>query len=107
MFVYVMRSKKNTDGPIKIGKAKDPAKRLKILQTGNHEKLAIIHLVKCKSDMNASAIEREFHRKLSRMKINGEWFKSHAIGEFRRLMGEMQFQDRRRYPPAIKGCWTL
>ena len=107
MFVYVMRSKKNTEGPIKIGKAKDPVKRLKILQTGNPEKLAIIHLVKCKSDMNASFMEREFHRKLGRMKLNGEWFKPHAIARFREIMSEVRFQHRRRIAPAIKGCWTL
>lgn len=107
MFIYVIRDKKSCNSPIKIGKARYPEKRLKILQTGYPEKLYIVHLVKCKSDCNALDIEWMIHKKLRRYKINGEWFTCEALGQFKAIMNAMDVMSRRHINPALKGCWTI
>jgi len=107
MYIYVLRKKANSNAPIKIGKAKDPVKRLKGLQTGNPEKLRIIHLVKCRSEMHSRSIEQELHSRLKKYKMTGEWYKSGALGKFREILDSMNYFDRKRYEPATKGCWTL
>lgn len=107
MFVYVLRKKNDSDAPFKIGKAKDPVSRLKKLQTGNPEKLRVIHLVKCRSEMHSRAIESELHARLKKYKMTGEWYKPCALGKFREIMDSMNYFDRKRYEPATKGCWTL
>jgi len=107
MYVYVLRHRKDCNAPIKIGKAKDPSKRIKTLQTGSAEKLTIIHLVKCRSEMHSRAIESELHARLKRFKKTGEWYKADALPKFRKIMDSMIYLTKKRIEPAIKGCWTL
>jgi hypothetical protein len=58
------------DGPIKIGLAVSVKKRLKQLQTGNHNRLKIVGIVRnCKPELETSV-----HRELHNFRINGEWF---------------------------------
>lgn len=59
---------------IKIGKAKNPADRIKSLQTGNPNKLSVYRSVHCGSDELMSTTETFLHRSLRDKNINGEWF---------------------------------
>lgn len=56
-------------GPIKIGIAVDPAKRLKSLQTGHHERLGI--LATCPG---GSELEKRYHARFADRRLAGEWF---------------------------------
>ena len=68
-YVYVIQAGKN--GPIKIGAATDPRRRLEQLQTGSADRL---HLVKVFD--GGTELERELHRRLSKYRLHGEWFES-------------------------------
>lgn len=57
------------DGPIKIGKAVDPEKRLQTLQTGTHEMLRLLAVIPGDRDR-----ETEIHRRLLAHRYRGEWF---------------------------------
>jgi hypothetical protein len=64
--VYFIASE---SGPIKIGKARSPKKRLKSLQTGHHEKLQI--LAWC---WGGEEVEKAYHKRFDDRRLNGEWF---------------------------------
>lgn len=55
------------DGPIKIGKADNPEKRLAELQTGSPESLRLIG--KLQGDH-----ERDLHNRFHKLHLRGEWF---------------------------------
>lgn len=55
-------------GPVKIGSAWEPEKRLGSLQTGNPEALRIIGLM-------YDQPERFFHEKFAHLRLRGEWFR--------------------------------
>jgi predicted GIY-YIG superfamily endonuclease len=55
----------------KIGISKNPETRVKTLQTGNDNKLKIIHKVECEY---FNDVETALHNKYKIFKINGEWF---------------------------------
>jgi hypothetical protein len=56
-------------GPIKIGKARSPKKRLRSLQTGYHEKLSI--LAWC---WGGEDVEKTYHKRFADRRLSGEWF---------------------------------
>lgn len=58
-------------GPVKIGKAKDPARRLKELQTSHYDRLRILATIE-------GDCERELHRQLKQHRMTGEWFAPHS-----------------------------
>lgn len=65
-----------TDGEfIKIGKANNVTKRMKILQTASPRVLKIQRVIKCKDEREAYELEHFFHSLLNEWKVNGEWFK--------------------------------
>jgi hypothetical protein len=64
--VYFIASEK---GPIKIGKARSPKKRLRTLQTGYHEKLEI--LAWC---WGGEDTEKAYHKRFAAHRLSGEWF---------------------------------
>jgi hypothetical protein len=81
-----MRRKKNDDlyfiqsaktGMIKIGRSKNPEKRLKQLQTGSPNKLKLIASFK-----EEGWRESELHEHLREWKVrsNGEWFTYDCVG---------------------------
>ena len=102
MYIYVI-GKDKRDSPVKIGTSTNPQGRLKVLQTANHEKLHIKHLVECKSVANASAMEREIHRKLDQYRVNGEWFSVEGLGRFRKICGSLELKLPR--PTYCKGAY--
>ena len=72
-------------GPIKIGMAADPVKRLTALQTGHHERLSILAICD-----GGRVQEMAYHRKYARHRLSGEWFTRHPdiLAEIARLTGE-------------------
>lgn len=66
-FVYFIQAGYN--GPIKIGVARDPAKRLCGLQVANAERLSLLGVLP-----GGFALEKALHAKLSADRIYGEWF---------------------------------
>lgn len=67
MSVYFIRA--GEDGPVKIGVAKDAAKRLAALQTASHVPLKIIRLVRGGRDVEAA-----LHVQFAHLRQHGEWF---------------------------------
>jgi hypothetical protein len=55
-------------GKIKIGKAKNPLKRLHDLQVGNGDKLSLLVVI-------AGDEEAELHARFKRLRTIGEWFR--------------------------------
>ncbi len=58
---------------VKIGLAKDPKKRLRQLQTGNPQRLTLMHWEEV-PEKQARAIERAFHAAFAPWRLHGEWF---------------------------------
>ena len=56
-------------GPIKIGLAKDPEKRVTALQVSSPYALRLIY-----ATPGGANTEREIHREYNRYRIRGEWF---------------------------------
>lgn len=60
---------------VKIGLAKNPAKRLEALQTGFPGTLTLKCVMWCgNSPLLAANVERRFHRCFDRHRLTGEWF---------------------------------
>lgn len=66
-WVYFIQA--GDDGPIKIGKAKDVAVRLRALQTGSVVSLSLLHAIP-----PGGPTERAMHRRFERHRGRGEWF---------------------------------
>lgn len=67
--VYLIAA--NEAGPCKIGVAGKPDARLRDLQTGNAQKLALHGSFPCE---DAEALERAVHARLAPANMTGEWF---------------------------------
>ena len=72
-YLYFIQSDKT--GMIKIGRSKNPNKRLKQLQTGNANKLKLIA-----SFEGMGWREKLIHEKLDRWSEEGEWFNCSCVG---------------------------
>ena len=70
-------------GSVKIGVAKNPEARLKILQTGNHGELHLIAKLPFKSRPEAYTMEKELHKRFEKFKLTGEWFRKRILKEFK------------------------
>lgn len=66
-YVYFIQS--GDDGPIKIGKARNPEYRLAHFQTGNPEKLHLLGTIPA-----APSLEGKLHGMVEQYRIRGEWF---------------------------------
>lgn len=66
-FVYFVQA--GDHGPVKIGKAKDPEKRIATLQTGSHVELKLRDVVP-----GDSTVETMMHHRFAAARIRGEWF---------------------------------
>lgn len=68
---------------VKIGVANKPMKRLKTFQTGNHEELILLRVIKLPSRDSAFKLESALHKKFKKYHIRGEWFRlSESLLEF-------------------------
>ena len=63
----------SSNGMIKYGYSKDPASRLRSLQTGSSDELVLLESV-CVGDRDVRACERELHREFAVYRTRGEWF---------------------------------
>lgn len=70
-YVYVIG--KETEGPIKIGFSANPAKRLKQLQTAQHEELRLFYFQSVPKDI-VKMMEQAIHATNRHKKVKGEWF---------------------------------
>lgn len=66
-FVYFVQM--GADGPIKIGRARNPLSRLGELQTSNPHALRILLVIK------GGDKEKSFHEMFAASRMNGEWFR--------------------------------
>ena len=82
--LYIIQS--DISGAIKIGRSKNPEKRLKQLQTGSPYKLQLLTVAKEKGDR-----EKPLHRKFKPYKqaCKGEWFDFDCVGSFPIWLHEM------------------
>ena len=62
---------------IKIGRAKNPLKRLAALQVGNGNRLELVGVLDCKSPAHALEEEKKAHKRFSENHVRGEWFRYH------------------------------
>ncbi|MCJ2080159.1 GIY-YIG nuclease family protein [Methylobacterium sp. J-090] len=69
--VYVIQAE---GGPVKIGVAVDPAKRLRVLRTGTPFPLRLAHVEMIDASIHAIAVERAAHTLLAAAHAHGEWF---------------------------------
>lgn len=73
-FVYFIL---NSDSQaIKIGRAKDLAKRMKALQTSSPAKLTLVKSIQVDGAKAAHELERSLHQKFWEIRVAGEWFKA-------------------------------
>lgn len=81
---YVYFIQLDNAGPIKIGRAKNPIKRLKGLQTAAHKQLRLLAVIP-----GNSTTEKELHREFRDLRIGGEWFRAESIllAKIRELLG--------------------
>ncbi len=70
-FVYFIA---NTTGLVKIGLSDNPSKRLYELQTGTHDRLRFIRLLRCKDRNAAFQVEKALHLWFSDSHVQNEWF---------------------------------
>ena len=68
-YVYLISDLNNYT--YKIGISKNPENRIKSLQTGNDNKLKIVHKILCE---NFNDVELALHNKYQFLRVNGEWF---------------------------------
>ena len=82
--LYIIQS--DVTGAIKIGRSKNPKKRLQQLQTGSPYKLKILTIVKGRGDL-----EKLLHERLKPYKqsCKGEWFDFNCTGSLPDWISEM------------------
>jgi len=69
LYLYLIKEEGSSN--YKIGISKDPETRLKQLQTGNSNRLALVYTTKAE---NRYKEERKIHKILEAYKLHGEWF---------------------------------
>ena len=72
-FLYFIQS--SNKGEIKIGRSKNPEKRLRNLQTGNPNKLRIVASLE-----GLGWREKDLHDQLKKWRGSGEWFDYQCVG---------------------------
>lgn len=68
-FVYFIQAEGG--GPVKIGWAKRPKKRLSSIQTSHKDRLVIRKLVAARTEAEA-----KFHKRFAKSRLQGEWFEA-------------------------------
>lgn len=68
--IYAIQCGEN--GPIKLGRAEDPYKRMKHLQTSNPFNLSMLA---CEETLDDEEAEKQLHIQLRMYRIRGEWFR--------------------------------
>jgi hypothetical protein len=73
------------EGPIKIGKSRDPHGRCRDMNIGSPQELRVLATV-----VGDGALEKAYHRRFGFAHMRGEWFERHEIivAEIARLVAE-------------------
>ena len=71
-YVYLIQS---ASGAVKIGISYDPRSRLATLQTGNHEKLAMVYGLEVRTQRIAKALESVLHERYRKHQLTNEWYR--------------------------------
>ena len=79
MFVYFIQAGTQRMGPIKIGYAANPEKRMVELQVGCPFTLTLLFKLPVKSEKHAQKVEAWYHDRFHRKHIRGEWFKKISL----------------------------
>jgi hypothetical protein len=74
LYVIAVECNEFLIGPSKVGISTSPESRLRSLQTGNPEPLAIAYWFPFEDDRDASTIEALFRDKHAHQSLVGEWF---------------------------------
>jgi hypothetical protein len=70
-FLYIISE--GSDGPVKVGRSRNPGARMCELQTGNARKLRLVARYELTHD-DACEAERILHEELAAWAMAGEWF---------------------------------
>ncbi|MCK0138914.1 GIY-YIG nuclease family protein [Aliiroseovarius sp. F47248L] len=73
-FLTEMRTEFVEPLPIKIGFSMDVRRRTSALQTGNPNRLALMGIIKSRSQEDDRAIERSLHQQFEAQRMLNEWF---------------------------------
>lgn len=74
-FVYLIQASPIGRGPVKIGSARDPAKRLRSLQTACFAPLHLLNKEAYEGREQARLMEKLLHRRFRQYQLLGEWFR--------------------------------
>lgn len=91
----------NGSGIVKIGRGRNPRKRLHSIQIGNPRRLHLLHV-----EEGAGSLEFAVHAALSRHRLNGEWFDLgdlDPVAEVRRTLRLIQSYDPLKKPAKRRG----
>ncbi len=80
-FVYFIQQ--GADGPVKIGIAANPEKRLRQLQSGNPDRLYVRAIVRT---AEPDRLEKDLHGRFGQHRMGGEWF--HPTADLMAYMDE-------------------
>ena len=86
-YVYFISCGNKANKFVKIGIAKDPAKRILGLQIGNPYDLKLTSSIECRSRRHALNLERWLHGCFFKYHVRGEWFKEKYLNIPRALAG--------------------
>lgn len=102
VFLYVIAARPDS-GPVKIGLATNPARRMRGLQTGSPQRLGLhgtFKLVGPDARKTAYRLERDIHRRLAHAAVSGEWFAvtpAEARHLIRDMIGDSPVTDLQRH----------
>ena len=97
-YVYFISCGDKKDKSVKVGIAKDPAKRILYLQIGNPKLLKLDATIECRSRKHAHHLEKWLHKCFSDSHIRGEWFKERHINIPRAIAGfdtNIEFENQK------------
>lgn len=90
-YVYFLRA--DISGVYKIGITNNPLKRLYQLQTSCPYRLKIRYLFDCENQDNAYKLEKHFHKKFKKHRMNGEWFSKDLKTIIRKWMNDFYYHN--------------
>ena len=83
-YIYLIQEashKRKNTGCVKIGRSKNVETRLMELQVGNSRELLLIAKIGPYTPKKAEWLEKQYHRRLKRFRIRGEWFHFKCLRE--------------------------
>jgi len=96
MYVYFIGV--NELDVIKVGRSKDPIRRLQFLQTGCPYEMSLLQVVR--SNDRSSEVEKAFHLLFEHLLLRGEWF--HLTREVNELLLAIQEGQWERYERIMR-----